>query len=195
MNDLEQRVLDELSARVRAAIAGVAAELRGGTLAALVSRHLVASPEYAALLGGRLRGELGLTRPQETLDEIVAAIAGAASVRSGPDHLTVSLLRVDLREVLAVPSASFVSEGGHRIDWLEWLLTRGDEIIITDHAFQPGREKGSRTGLGVMQRSGVWRVPPEFSGTPQDNWLTRALEPAALEIAGLILTGFVRRLR
>jgi hypothetical protein len=83
--------------------------------------------------------------------------------------------------VLSLPNISFVSENTHtEIEWLKWLLTAGDAILIQKHEFSPGGQGHSRTGLGVMVKSGnPWKVPSQFAGVEGDNWFTKAF--ASLE--------------
>jgi hypothetical protein len=63
---------------------------------------------------------------------------------------------------------------GGNLHWLDWLLTRGDEIIISNYQYNPQTGLG-RSGLGNMIPGGVFRVPPQYSGTIKDNFVTRAL--------------------
>ena len=60
------------------------------------------------------------------------------------------------------------------LHWLNWLLTFGDTIIVAGYDYNAETGIG-RSGLGNMQEGGGWRVPPEFSGTLQNNFVTRAL--------------------
>lgn len=64
--------------------------------------------------------------------------------------------------------------GGGDLHWLDWLLTRGDEIIISNYQYNPQTGLG-RSGMGSMVSGGMFRVPPQFSGTIKDNFVTRAL--------------------
>ena len=76
-----------------------------------------------------------------------------------------------------MPDSSHVSDNGHIIEWLRWLLLEGDKTIA-NYFFLPGRRSKSRTGRGIMvQKEGrVWSIPPQFRGTATDNFATRALE-------------------
>ena len=60
------------------------------------------------------------------------------------------------------------------LHWLDWLLTRGDEIIVADYYYNPATGIG-RSRLGNMKQGGFFRVPPQYSGTTTDNFVTRAL--------------------
>ncbi len=129
------------------------------------------------------------------MKSIVEAIASACEVEPGKvvvangrieGSLTIRLLRTDLAEVLSANGSSYTSEHGHRVDWLDWLLTRGDSLIVLNFHFYPGNIAGSRTGIGIMGRGGVWRVPPEYSGIPGNNWLTRALANLASPLEDVV---------
>ena len=61
-----------------------------------------------------------------------------------------------------------------KLDWLNWLLTRGDDIIVGDYSFVE-RTGSGRSGLGDMVAGGMFRIPPEYSGTGDDNFITRTL--------------------
>ena len=60
------------------------------------------------------------------------------------------------------------------LHWLNWLLNAGDTIIIVNYQYNPATGMG-RSGLGTMIPGGVFRVPPQFSGTSDNNFITRAL--------------------
>ena len=66
------------------------------------------------------------------------------------------------------------------LDWLNWILTRGDEIIVSKFRFEPESGRG-RTGRGRMKKGGSWRVSPQYAGTEDDNFITRALSDKALQ--------------
>ena len=57
---------------------------------------------------------------------------------------------------------------------MDWLLTQGDRIIVVNYMYNPQTGIG-RSMLGNMKEGGVFRVPPTFSGTVNDNFVTKAL--------------------
>ena len=75
--------------------------------------------------------------------------------------------------LLGLTSGHVLYERGD-LHWLSWLLTEGDSIIVVNYTYNPGSGLG-RSGLGNMQESGAFSVPPEFSGTIRDNFITKAL--------------------
>lgn len=60
------------------------------------------------------------------------------------------------------------------LHWLQWLLERGDAIIIDSYEYNPQSGFG-RSGGGSMALGGSWRVPPEYAGTPEKNFISDAL--------------------
>jgi hypothetical protein len=75
--------------------------------------------------------------------------------------------------LLALPAGHTIYQDGD-LHWLEWLLKRGDSIIVTNYTYNPSSGLG-RSGLGNMIPGGAFRVPPQFSGTEDNNFITRAL--------------------
>jgi hypothetical protein len=68
----------------------------------------------------------------------------------------------------------FTTYSGGTLHWLDWLLLKGDSIIIIDYQYNPKIGLG-RSNLGNMIAGGSFRVPPQFSGSEDDNFITRAL--------------------
>tara|TARA_B100000131_G_C18121809_1_gene613196 strand:+ start:3013 stop:3741 length:729 start_codon:yes stop_codon:yes gene_type:complete len=73
------------------------------------------------------------------------------------------------------------------LNWLYWLLIRGDSPIIIGHRYIALAGEG-RTGGGVMRPGGSFRIPPEYSGIETDNFITRAFsdELAQKELSSII---------
>jgi len=69
---------------------------------------------------------------------------------------------------------------GQRLHWMDWLLLRGSEMIVLGYTYEPS--SGGISGGGTMTGGGSWRVPPQYSGTPDNNFITRALSGRQKEI-------------
>lgn len=151
----------------------------------MLHKAIWASPEAASLQGGPLQAELGVENPIAAINQVVNAVLRSVEVIVGPTGLTIRALPVDLNDVLSIPLASFRSENGFIVSWLEWLLTAGDTVVVQQYHFVEGSFQSSRTGLGIMRRGGVWHVP-EHQGTYQDNWLTRAFDNLRPEIVKIL---------
>lgn len=198
-DEIEKAVMtalkDELNQAFRAAGPRIEARLRKA-----IGRAIVNSPEYQSLTSptGKLRGELGIENTNQ-LEVILNAIVETTQVTFKPLRLTSALTLVggleikaaclvSFSEILQLPSASYVSEKGKRINWLEWLLLRGDETIIVNYEVAPGNrfEKAnvSRTSLAIMKKSknGKWHVPREYAGVKSNNWVTRSIEGIDVEM-------------
>jgi hypothetical protein len=93
------------------------------------------------------------------------------------------MIKSDFNDLISMGESVVVTEKGTDLNWLSWLLIDGDAIIISDYMFVAGPFDTSRTGMGIMRQSGgAWRVPPEFAGQINNNWITRAIDAAASEI-------------
>lgn len=86
-------------------------------------------------------------------------------------------------------SASVITEKGTRLEWLNWLLQEGDKIIIYGYHYRTGNK--GRSGGGTMVKRGVFRVPPEFSGTINDNFITRTFLGREKELSDIIQGLFI----
>jgi len=158
-----------------------------------ISDLLKASPEYDSIVNnGSLRAELGL--PSATMIEgVIDQWASNIVVKYKNFRIDIGMIEEDFSDVLGLPEAQYIYIGRNldgsskvrRIDWLRWLLMEGSDIIVSGFDFTPVIPKGgrSRTGLGVMERDRRgWRVPPEFAGTVNNNFVTRALEDMEAKI-------------
>ena len=76
--------------------------------------------------------------------------------------------------LLGLPTGYTEVTGGS-LHWLKWLLESGHKTLIVDYHYTPASGFG-RSRLGVMTKGGAWRVPPEFAGTIEDNFVTRAFK-------------------
>jgi hypothetical protein len=159
----------------------------------IVIDSIISQPEYSALIEGNLQYEFGIVDPASRISEILEAIKNGASVTTQPPRLVgnkilgnlkFGMIQKDFSDLLSLGAASFVTEKGSQLNWLEWLLTQGDSVIISDYDFIFGSSQYSRTGMGIMKQrnGGSWRVPPEYAGTTSNNWITRAIDAASQQI-------------
>lgn len=95
----------------------------------------------------------------------------------------------DFRNLLNLPMGTVISEKGEPIDWLRWLLTEGDSVIIYGWSYSPGAK--GRSGGGNMVEVGNWSIiNPRYTGTIADNFVTRALIDRESEMT-LLLEGLL----
>jgi hypothetical protein len=74
------------------------------------------------------------------------------------------------------------TEKDQLLHWTDWLLTQGDRIVINGWHYYRKNGKG-RSGMGIMVKKGVFRIPSMHSGVLGDNWLTRVIEQFVIEIS------------
>lgn len=150
-------------------------------------------PEYSSLLNGKLKHEFGLPDADSRIAGILQSIENSLQVRYQPITSTssgikggflITMIPSDFNDILNLPQAVFETENGGYLQWLKWLLLEGDNSIVFGYKFILGQSSYSRTGNGIMSAdiSGMWRVPPEFSGTKDNNWITRAISATENDI-------------
>lgn len=198
---MERAILDVFARKVNEAFNRAVAGIRN-RLAEEIDTAIKASPEYASLLSGKLWHELGVENPDTATQQIIQTIQDSVYVRVRPvvrsgslirGGMNLGVLRSNYADILGLSISSFESEHGFQIDWLRWLLLEGDSIINAEYHFETGYGERSRTGDGIMLRTGLWRVPSEFSGVSGDNWLTRALNGIEPIIKTIVITEIKRQ--
>ena len=97
------------------------------------------------------------------IDRFTKRLSGSVSLQFQPDHFA-NLFAIHQGHVSLPESGD--------LHWLKWLLEKGHSIIVVNYHFTPS--SGGRSGGGVMSTGGAWRIPPEFAGTLDDNFITRA---------------------
>jgi hypothetical protein len=166
----------------------------------LVSKIQEQSEYQEIVAGGKLAGILGLQDGGRRLARIVGQIKNSVDVsvskfqlRGGliGGYVRVFAIRADFSDVLSMEEASFISENEALVPWLNWILLQGDRILIATHrvSFNPKLLGYSRTGQAVMiktSRGPFFRIPPQYSGTADDNFITRGGAQALPEIGHTI---------
>lgn len=163
------------------------------TIPVILINHIKAQPEYDSLMSGKLKAEFGLPDSSARLSSILSTIESGSVVQTKPlaiagsrirGSVRLQMVQKDFSDLLSLGAASFTTEKGSSLEWLRWLLTEGDTTIIADYTFVLGSHPNSRTGMGIMREFGgsSWRVPPEFAGTVNNNWITRAINAASSDI-------------
>jgi len=145
-----------------------------------VSSAIMKQPEVQSLIGGYLRGAFGLVDPNNSVDAIKQSVVNSinVTVKTYNDKLKgggidINVQPFELGNLLSLPEGHVIYEKGD-LHWLKWLLTLGDTTIVVNYEYVPGAGIG-RSGLGTMKKGASFRVPPEFAGMIDNNFITRAL--------------------
>lgn len=148
---------------------------------ALVSSWILSQPEINSLQSGELAGQLGLYPGQSfnSTNAIINSVENSIVIdfkKFSPKlvgGLEVQFQPSNFLNLLNLPQG-FVNYSGGSLHWLEWLLIKGDSVIVANYQYNPQTGLG-RSGLGNMIEGGFFRIPPQFSGIDSDNFITRAL--------------------
>mgnify|MGYP003630866403 FL=1 len=181
---------------VRRRVAGIKSALQP-----IVAAALFDCPEIISLASGVLRFDFGLTG--DPGPQIVAAVVQSLDIRTqrvtGSQNgirggLTIVLQPTDYANLLSLPVAMQTLEIESRIPWLEWLLTAGDTIIIANYGVQYGAGLGRSGGANMVSLKkapiGPFKVNSAFSGSINDNFITRALGSIEPQIQNAIIGAF-----
>lgn len=170
-------------------------------LPVILQNAIINTPEYASLLNGKLKYEFGIPDSNIKLDNLINAwIENIRYPYMKPtivgnkikSTFEVHAVRVDFAEVLYTDDALVIDAiRGYNLPWLEWLLLEGNKTIISKQEVVIGPNKFSRTGNALMRNSNKsWKVPSEFSGTINNNWITRAIDGVESSIESLLNKAF-----
>ena len=167
---------------------------------AVLRSSVESQPEYQSLLGGELQAQLGITDPENKLTNIIDLWLNSLKANYRVSIVNNKVTGVFLIEMskdvytnlLGSPDAvqDYMSRDhpAGKVPWLEWLLTKGD-IILVGYQFRTVPEevvqRYSRTGMGLMfkNRNKAWTMPGSFSDANiNDNFLTRAITQVSGQI-------------
>lgn len=151
------------------------------------------SPEMSALRRGQLSFDLGIPAGEDP--SVIIAQAVSDSIRIDPPNFRSAGNRINGNFKIQIQPSSFanllsssfgtvVTEKGQALPWLSWLLVEGDAIIIADWHVQYGPY--GRSGGARMVPNGMFTIDPQYSGTINDNFVTRALDTIGDDIVKLL---------
>ena len=155
----------------------------------LIPSWLESQPEIKSLRSNSINslvGQFGISGDTNAVvDSIITSVKDATSVKfvkysnNLKGGLELQFQPSTFSNLLGLSAGHTVYKGGD-LHWLDWLLLRGDNIIVTNFQYNPSSGFG-RSNLGNMVGGGSFRVPPEFSGTKDNNFITRAFVNSTVE--------------
>jgi len=143
--------------------------------------------------GVNLRGELGVNTPTARLRTIIETLAQQLVLTNKPLKVQANGLRggfrlqmieADWRKVTNLNEAWIKERTKVDFPWLDWLLTQGSKVVVREYDVHIQVGTG-RTGKAHMRKNynrKMWNVPPEFSGTTKDNFVTDILDILEIEL-------------
>ena len=174
-------IASHLNKRLRSKHSYITSRVRG-----YVQMWVRAQPELLDLAtnygtAGSLASQLGFTYGSSRGVADLVAVAVAASVEVHVQKFDsnlnggvfVKIQPRDFANLVGIGGASIPIAGGS-LPWLEWLLQEGHTTLIVGYEYNPQTGLG-RSKAGNMKAGGSWRVPPQYAGTADSNFITRAL--------------------
>lgn len=167
----------------------------------IILSSLNTSDTVQSLLFGTLKDDFGLfgNTVQITITNIVKYISDNMIIRIRQSSknraaytITAELIKAgDIENIVSLPLSVFPSTGGE-VHWLEWLTTRGSQVILGDYWIFPYAEGRTRSGGTKIMKKLVsssgepFRVDPEYAGTPGNNFIRTAILDVEDEILNVI---------
>jgi hypothetical protein len=199
--EIEQKILRAMLPEVVSLMNSGMTKLKTN-LPTIVRNAIIAAPEYTSLSLGKLRYEFGIDSVDSKLASLISVWSTniqynyqAPTIVSNriKSSFSANMIRADFSDVLYTDFAAVVDTvRGYTLPWLEWLLLEGNKTIVRNYEVIMGPNRASRTGLALMKPSKKsWKVPSEFAGTSNDNWITRAIDGAESDIQKLLDEAFV----
>jgi hypothetical protein len=125
-----------------------------------------------------LKALFGITGSKAAVQAIIQAVADSVIVEIQPfdKKLNGSVIFKFQPEnnlnLLGLKEGHQITEKGADLHWLDWLLTKGDSVVVIGYRYSP-RENG-RGGRGIMRKGGTFRVNPKYSGIIGNNFVSKA---------------------
>jgi len=190
-----------LAKRTQAVIRGAQGAIER-RIESLMRQRLSNDPIIDELQNGVLALDFGLspTVAAAAVSEMIEGMNQAVSVKITRGRNGFAGIRIIVNPVGAIeniPAGSYDSNG-HAIEWMNWLLNKGSEVVVNGFesifSFNDASDSTSvsnagesRSGLGFMvPTGGNFRVDPKFAGTSGDNFLTKIVVRSQLDIENII---------
>ena len=168
------------------------------SVAELVKNEISSSPEMKSISGGTLQFDIGLPsgKAVEVVSIFAQAVADSVEVSYTPIKKSGRKLKGGITILVQpltnanIPSIPLQWEltSGEIADVKKLLLELGDSLVVFNYDISYG--PFGRSGGGKMDKSlekswgisaGGSRVPPSFSGTQDNNFITRTLKKKSFE--------------
>lgn len=168
----------------------------------VMSLALYQHPTVKSLIAGKLRSEFGLADPKTSIIPILEEIVKSVKIEINDLKLQntsivgkFQIVGILIGDLLSSPASSYVSEpSGSKINWLDWILRKGQKIILRNYVIRFKPSPKSRTGdaLTTKWTRHNYRVSPEFAGVPNKNFITETIKSVEEKIESIVIEEFSR---
>jgi hypothetical protein len=197
---------DDITKKVQSAIGKITQDVKP-KISAIILKTLNDSNTVQSLLSGKLKDDFGLfgnvvnvtvvNITKQISDNININIARSTKSNAILNTTLEILPTTDYAKIISVPGGSFPSRGGN-VDWLEWLLLRGTQVVIGDFWIFRNATGFTRSGGNSIMKKiesvprEPFRVDPNHAGTLDDNFITRAIQSASDDILNALVASVDR---
>lgn len=160
----------------------------------IVFNSIYNSAELDSIRNGELKFSFGLPPGDDPTPIIAQAVTESIEI-SDPNFkksgkVVSGSFRVDIQpssffNLLNKSFGQVETEKGLTLPWLNWLLTEGDSIIIASWDVEFGNF--GRSGGGHMIEGTGFTINSNFSGTIDNNFVTRSLNSISEDILNILM--------
>jgi hypothetical protein len=179
--EIEKKINAAIAGQINSTLSKNISKIHNELVSQYIPSWIRSQPEIQCIINGELSGPFGITMSTTSIANAISdAITQSAKVSFTKynNNLTGGMLEITIQpinfaNVLSLPEGHTVYEKGD-LHWLEWMIMRGDQTIIVGYEYNPKTGLG-RSRLGNMIPGKSFRVPPQYSGSPDNNFITRSL--------------------
>lgn len=198
-SQIRTKVIDEIVKQLNQKVKAAAKDIQV-QLSVLIENELRKTNVYRETQVGELNAMLGFHQGRERhiMDTIISVIANEVKIDFKPFRnnknividggFEIYMVDADFKKALS-HSLAFTDNDGQKLPWLKWLLLDGD-VVITGHRMliKPTRYGRSKEAIMVdtFRQASFWRMPKEFSGVKELNWITKALKGNTLDLDAVL---------
>lgn len=198
IKETDKQIQKQISSRLSAQINKVIEKNRQqivNKVKFLATDWILSQPEISSIVNegvpGSLNAQLGFLPGQAAEFSVAIALAVANSVQVHIKPVDKNLkgqivfnIQPSTYENLLSSNFAFIRTETIIISWLNWLLKAGTQTIVFGYDYTPSNY--GRSGGGYMRKGSAWRIPVEFAGTSDDNFITRAFAGRGKELSDVI---------
>jgi len=156
---IQKMIKREMAKKMNKSFAGGFADKLRQQVLDNVLGWLMESPELQAVAYGPLKGDFGIPKGQSHVEanKIIDAVLRSIHVKIIPfdnrlrGGLVIRIQPTDFKNIFARIDPVITAKG-ERLDWVRWLLERGDDIVVAKYHVVPDSSGRSRSGDALMSR-------------------------------------------
>lgn len=174
---INKKILKALRIEAKSVIQKNYSKLRSAVKPIIVD-SIYDCPEMESVRSGKLKYDFGIDVDPTQLIAWTVADSMKLSYSYSQSFIfnfQIAVQPLNNSNLLSLQQAYTKLENGASVPWLEWLLTKGSSIIMFDFGVLYKEGAGRSGGAIMVQNISPFMVDPLYSGTEDDNFISRAL--------------------